>query len=124
MRLAFFSLAACCDSLPLIVVVILSFKIRLIDMEQSIINYTVKNCVREVLGEREPLIALQSAINRLAAAGWPKAEVGTLRNTALQMISARWQRQPEASGLTIECEANQSGQQTPSPYWAPRGTPR
>jgi uncharacterized protein HemX len=59
----------------------------MLGMEQSKINEAVKNCVREALDQDDPLTALQSAIDRLAASGWPKAEIDTIRNAAIRMLS-------------------------------------
>ena len=55
--------------------------------QKSRINEAVKNCVREAIGEDDPLTALQSAMVRLAAAGWPKAEIDAVRIAAIRMLS-------------------------------------
>jgi hypothetical protein len=55
-------------------------------MNQQAINEAVKNCVREALGQHEPLTALQSSLDGLKAAGCSYGDVDLVRNTCLRML--------------------------------------
>jgi hypothetical protein len=55
-------------------------------MDQHAINEAVKNCVREALGQHEPLLALQGALDKLEATGWTHPDIEIVRNTCLRML--------------------------------------
>ena len=55
-------------------------------MNQHAINEAVKNCVREALGQHEPLLALQGKIDALKNAGWSYGDIDIVRNTSLRML--------------------------------------
>ena len=57
-------------------------------MDQDAINKAVKDCVREALGQHEPLLALQGSLDALKTAGWPNAEIEIVRNTCLRMLGS------------------------------------
>ena len=59
---------------------------KLFGMDQDAINKAVKDCVREALGQHEPLLALQGSLDALKTAGWPNAEIEIVRNTCLRML--------------------------------------
>jgi hypothetical protein len=59
---------------------------KLAGMDQLAINEAVKNCVREALGEHEPLLALQRSLDELNAAGWSNSDIEIVRNTCLRML--------------------------------------
>ena len=55
-------------------------------MDQDAINKAVKDCVREALGQHEPLLALQRSLDALKAAGWSYGDIDIVRNTCLRML--------------------------------------
>jgi hypothetical protein len=51
------------------------------------INEAVRKCVRDALGKRDPLKALQNCLEALKAKGWRLGDVDMVRNAALRMLS-------------------------------------
>ena len=74
-------------------------------MDQAKINEAVTSCTREALRhEDDPLMALESAVEHLRAAGWHDAEIQTVKKTALRMLSVIY----DASGDEAKSQAEQA----------------
>lgn len=56
-------------------------------MNQEHINEAVKNCVRAVLDQPNPMAALLGCVDQLKAQSWPTAEIQIVRTTTLRILA-------------------------------------